>query len=85
MIPLELGKVFPEGLLGQLVHRELDEVHYLSCVCRAQSSNAVVKLCEDASKASDSKPSFWLSKPYNRIVSPELGELEDYSIYIKSS
>ena len=85
MIPLELGKVFPEGLLGQLVHRELDEVHYLSCVCRAQIRDAVVKLCVAASKASDSKLSFCLSKPYMCVVSPELKKLEGYSMYTKSS
>ena len=60
---VELGEAFLEGLVGQLVWRELDEVHYLSCVCTAQSSDAVVKLIEAASKFSGSKLSFHLSKP----------------------
>ena len=72
---MELGEAFLEGLVGQLVRRELDEVHYLSCVCMAQSSDAVVKLGEAASKSSDSKLSFCLSKPYMWVVSPELESL----------
>ena len=82
---VELGEVFLEGLVGKLVRRELDEVHYLSCVHMAQSSNRVVKLCKAASKASDSKLSFSLSKPYTCIVSPELRELEGYSMDTESS
>ena len=39
----------------------------------AQNSEAVVKVCEAASKASDSKLSFCLSKPYMCFVSPEFG------------
>ena len=58
---VELGEAFLEGFIGQLVRRELDEVHYL---CTAQSSDAVVKLGEAVSKASDSKLSFCLSKSY---------------------
>ena len=91
MIPLErvegvdLGEALLEGFVGQIVRRELDEVHYLSCVCTAQSSDAVVKLGEAASKASDSKLSFCLSKPYKCIVSPELRELEGYSMDTESS
>ena len=73
----ELGEVFLEGLVGQLVWNELDEVHYLSFVCMAQSSGAIVILGEAASKSSDI--------PYMCIVSPELGELEGYSIYTKPS
>ena len=78
---MELGEAFLEGLVGQLVRRKLDEIHYLSCVCAAQSRNAVAKLCEAANKPSDSKLSFHLSKPYMCIVSPELRELEGYSMY----
>ena len=90
MIPLErvegveLGEVFLEGFVGQLVWRELNEVHYLSCVCTAQSSNAVVNLGEAASKASDSKLSFCFSKPYRCVVNTKLGELV-YSTYTESS
>ena len=86
MIPLErvegveLSEAFLEGFVGQLVRRELNEVHYLSCVCMAQSSDTVVKLGEAASKASESKLSFCLSKPYMCIVSPELRKLEGYSM-----
>ena len=72
---VELFYAFLEGFVGQLVQRELDEVHYLSCVCRAKSSNAVLKLGVAAIKASHSKLSFCLSKPYTRVVSPELREL----------
>ena len=91
MIPLErvegveLGEAFLEGFVGQLVQRELDEVHYLSCICMAQSSHSVVKLGEAGSKAFDSKLSFCLSKPYTCVVSPELEELEGYSMYTESS
>ena len=82
MIPLErvegveLSEAFLEGFVGQLVRRELNEVHYLSCVCTAQSSGAVIKLCEAARKSSGSKLSFCLSKPYTYVVSPELRELK---------
>ena len=91
MIPLErvegvqLGETFLAGLVGQLVQRKLDEVHYLSCVCTAQSSDAIVKLCVAASKSSDSNLSFRLSKPYTCVVSPELEELEGYSMYTEPS
>ena len=77
LIPAEVG----DGTGGW---RELNEVHHLSCVCTAQSSDTVVKLCEAASKASDSKLSFRLRKPYMCIVSPELWELEGYSMYTDS-
>ena len=60
---VELCEALPEGLVGQLVRRELNEVHYLSCTCMAQSSDAVVKLGEAASKNSDCKLRFSLSKP----------------------
>ena len=70
---MELGEVFLEGLVRQLVWRELDEVHYLSCVCTAQSSDAIVKL------------SLCLSEPYPCVVSPELGELEGYNMHTKTS
>ena len=60
---VELSEGFLEGLVGQLVRRKLDEVHYLSCICKTQSRDAVVKLCEAASKSSDSKLSFHLGKP----------------------
>ena len=82
---LELGKVFLEGLVGRLVRRELDEVHYMSCVCTAQSRDAVVKLGEAASKGSDSKLSFCFSKLNTCNVSLELGVLEGYSMYTESS
>ena len=59
---VELSEAFLEGLVGQLVQRELDEVHYLRSVCTHQSSDAVVKLREASSKSSDSKLSFCLSK-----------------------
>ena len=62
------------------VRRELDEVHYLSCVGMAKSSYPVVKLCLAACKSSDSKVGLCLSKPYMTFVSPELGELEGYSV-----
>ena len=39
----------------------------------------VVKLPEAASKSSDSKLSFCLSKPYPSVVSQELRELEGYT------
>ena len=82
---VELSEAFLEGFVGQLVWRELDEVHYLSCVCMAQNSNAIVKLGEAASKGSDSKLSFCLSKPYMCVISPELGELESYIMYTESN
>ena len=49
LIPLESvegvsGEAFLEGLVGQHVWRELDEVHYLSCNCMTQSTDTVVKL-----------------------------------------
>ena len=50
----------------------------------AQNSEAVVKVCEAASKASDSKLSLRLSKPYMCIVTPKLGELEGYNMYKES-
>ena len=90
MIPLdrvedvEFCEALLEGLVWQLVPRELDEVHYLSCVCTAQSSDPVVKLGEAASKTSYSKLSLRLSKPYTCLVSSELGELEGYSMYTES-
>ena len=59
---VELNEAFLEGLIEQLVRGELDEVQYLSCICMAQSRNAVEKLGEAASKASDSKLSFCLRK-----------------------
>ena len=50
----------------------------------AQSGDSVVKHGEAASKISDSKLSFGLSKPYMCMVSTELGEFEGYSMYTKS-
>ena len=81
---MELGEALPEGLIGQLIWRLLDEVHYLSCISTAQSRDTVVKLGEAASNISDSKLSFRLSKPYMCVVSPELGEFEGYNMYTKS-
>ena len=55
---VELGKALPGGLIGQLIWRVLNEVHYLRCVCTAQTMGVLVKLGEAASKISDSKLSF---------------------------
>ena len=81
---VELGEALPERLIGQLIWRVLDEVHYLSGVSTTQSSDAVVKLGEAASKISDSKLSFGLSKPYMFVVSPEFWKFEGYSMHIVS-
>ena len=81
---VELGEVLPEGIIGQLVWRILNEVHYLSGVNTAQSSDAVVKLGEAASKISDSQLSFRLSKSYVYIVSPEFWKFEGYSMHTVS-
>ena len=71
-----MDEAFLVGLIGQVVRKELDEFQYLSCICMAQSSDAVVKLREAAIKSTDSKLSLYLSKPYPCVVSPELGKLE---------
>ena len=81
---VEHGEPLPEELIGQLIWRVLDEVHFLSSISMAQSSNAVVKLGEAASKISDSKLSLCLSKPYTCIVSPELWKFEGYSMHTMS-
>ena len=36
---VELGEALPEGLVGQLIWRELNEVHYMSCICMALTAN----------------------------------------------
>ena len=61
---VELSEALPEGLIGQLIWRVLDEGHYLSSFSMTQSSDALVKLGKAASKISDSKLSLCLSKPY---------------------
>ena len=81
---VELGEALPEGLIGQLIWRVLDEVHYLSSVSTTQSRAALVRLGEAVSKISDSKQSFCLSKPYMCIVSPELWKFEGYSMHTVS-
>ena len=49
-----------------------------------QSSNAVVKLGEAASKISDSNLSFCLSKPNMCVVSPKFWQFEGYSMHTVS-
>ena len=72
---VELGEALPEGLIGQLILKVLDEVYYLSCVSTTQSNNAVVKLGENASKISDSKLSFHLSNPTCALSAQNSGSL----------
>ena len=82
---VELGRVFLEELREQQVLRKLHEVYNLSCICKTQNTNAVIKLWEAGSNSFDSKLSFSLIKLDMIVLSPELGKLESYWVYTQIS